>query len=165
MEKIPVAMLDGKVIADGIEEPRRNVFFLLSIVTYEIGDVERDVILDSSNLKLSLADAFTQMSLLCKELNVDEKKLRRKVQPGINLPANLLVLLGNLHRSIVYMKRFPDKKGYVKDVKNWISNLSIRLSEVCSEKELDEEEVRELGWEHLRERFKEFKEDGWVQIK
>jgi len=155
-------MFNGKVVAGGIEEPKRNLFYLLSIVTYEISDVQRDIILGSSNLKLSLADAFTQVSTLHKELNIKEK-------PGKNSkaksPANLLVLLGNLHRSIVYMKRFPSKKEYRKGVKTHLSNLAVRLKEICKEQGFDEEEVRELGWEHLRERFKEFEEDGWVEIK
>ena len=159
--KKPTAF-NGKVVADGIQEPKRNVFFLLSIATYEIGDLQRDIILGSNNLKLSLADAFTQVSTLCKELNIEEEKMKGK--SGIFLSANLLVLLGDLHRSIVYMKRFP-KKEYQKDVKWHLLNLSMRLREVCREQGLNEEEVRELGWEHLRERFQEFKKDGWVEVK
>ena len=155
-------IFNGKVVAGGIQEPKRNVFFLLSIATYEIGDLQRDIILGSNNLKLSLADAFTQVSTLCKELNIEEEKLGKKSKAV--LPANLLVLLGNLHQSIVYMERFSDKKR-LKDVKLHLSNLSIRLKEICKEQGLDEEEVRELGWEHLRERFQEFKEDGWVEVK
>lgn len=160
--KKPTAF-NGKVVADGIQEPKRNVFFLLSIATYEIGDLQRDIILGSNNLKLSLADAFTQVSTLCKELNIEEEKLGKKSKAV--LPANLLVLLGNLHQSIVYMKRFPGKKEYFKNVKLHLSNLSVRLKEICKEQSLDEEEVRELGWEHLRERFKEFKKDGWVEVR
>ena len=154
-------VLDGKVIVGGVEEPKRSVFYLLSLLTYETSDVQKDIVLGSSNLKLSLGDAFTQVSLLCKELNIEEEKLKK----GVRSFANLLVLLGNLHRSVVYMKRFPKKKEYLKDVKQNLSNLSVRLREICKEQGLDEEEVRELGWEHLRERFKEFKEDGWVDVR
>ena len=159
-------IFNGKVVTGGIEEPKRNVFFLLSIATYEIGDLQKDIILESSNLKLSLADAFTQVSLLCEELNIKEEKLKKAAGSNIAEPSmGLLGLLGNLHRSVVYMKRFPKKKEYLKEMKQHLSNLSMRLREICKEHSLDEEEVRELGWEHLRERFKEFKEDGWVEVK
>lgn len=103
---------DGTVRADGIDEPEKNVFFRLSIIAYELGEVHRAVVymkrflkdtkiqkIQRANLKLALADTFTQLSILCKEQG------------------------------------------------------------------LDEEEIRELGWEHLGHRFKDFKKDGWKAVK
>jgi len=68
-------------------EPRSNVFFRLCIIAYEFGDLCRDVVYmhrfplekaaHKANAKLSLADLFTQLSLLCKELEFDEEELRR----------------------------------------------------------------------------------------
>lgn len=99
----------GDVVVGGIHEPEKNVFFRLSIITYELGAVHKDIVYmmrfpdqrkgRKANLELSLADTFTQLSLLCKELDLDEEKIRK------------------------------------------------------------------LGWQHLQERFKDFKEDGWVPVK
>lgn len=165
--KKPMVLGNRTVVAGNVYEPESNVFFRLSIISYELGDLERDIILGSSNMKLSFADVFTQISILCKEIGVDEEKIRinKSKQLLSILPANMLVLLGNLHRSIVYMKRFPHEKKYKKDMKYNLRNLLIRITELCQEQGLNEDEVRELGIRHLEERYKEFKEDGWNAIK
>lgn len=77
---------------------------------------------------------------------------------------NIFVIIGNLHRNVVYAMRFPHEKVYSNNTKFHVTNLKRRLSELCEEQKLNETEVRELGWEHLRERYKEFKERGWIKI-
>jgi len=165
--KKPTVLGIGTVVAGGVYEPEKNVFFRLSIITYEIGDLERDVILGSSNIKLSFADVFTQLSILCKELGLDEEKIRKNKSKQSNsiLSGNILILLGNLQRSIVYMKRFPQEKKYKKEMKYNLSQLLIHVSELCKEQCIDEDKVREIGIRHLEERYAQFKEDGWVAIK
>jgi len=89
-------------------EPKSNIFFRLCIITYEFGDLSKDIAYayrfpneheaHMANAKLSLADLLTQLSILCKELGFNES------------------------------------------------------------------ELRELGFQHLREKFKEFEKRGWVAI-
>jgi hypothetical protein len=62
------------------------IFQRLVIITYELGDLCRDLFYARhfvgerkahlANAKLSLADLFTQLSLLCRDLGFDEKELR-----------------------------------------------------------------------------------------
>ena len=70
-----------------IKEPKADMFFRLNIIFYELGDLSRDIvymhrfpderIAHKANARLSLADLFTQLSLLCKELDFNEEKLRK----------------------------------------------------------------------------------------
>jgi len=99
----------GKPKMNENHEPKSNIFFRLCIITYEFGDLSKDIVYayrfpkeheaHMANAKLSLADLLTQLSILCKELGFNES------------------------------------------------------------------ELRELGFQHLRERFKEFEKRGWVAIK
>jgi NTP pyrophosphatase (non-canonical NTP hydrolase) len=157
---------NGNVIVNGIQEPKQNIFFRLSLITCEISDVVRDIEINNKNIKLSFADAFIQLSILCKELKIDEEKIKVKRKDSI-IPKsiNIFVLLGKVHRSIVYTMRFPNEKVCLDNTEFHIANLNRRLSELCEEQELNENEVRELGWEHLREKYKEFKERGWKNLK
>lgn len=167
--KTATVLESGSVIVNGIHEPKQNIFFRLSIITYEISDIVRDIEFDSKNIKLSFADAFTQLSILCKELKIDEEKIRanRFMREDSIIPKanNIFVILGNVHRNIVYAMRFPHEKVYSDNTEFHITNLNRRLSELCEEQELNENEVRELGWEHLRERYEEFKEREWKNLK
>lgn len=166
--KTVTVLKSGSVIVNGIHEPKQNIFFRLSIITYEIGDVIRDIEIDSKNIKLSFADAFTQISVLCKELGIDEEKVKAKrfmkESSVIPKPNNIFVILGNLHRNVVYAMRFPHEKVYSNNTEFHIVNLNRRLSELCEEQKLNENDVRELGWGHLRERYEEFEEREWKKI-
>jgi len=166
--KTATVLKSGSVVVNGIHEPKQNVFFRLSIITYEISDIVRDIEINSKNIKLSFADAFTQLSVLCKELEIDEEKIKanRFMRENSFFPKSndVFVILGNLHRNIVYSIRFPHEKVYSDSTEFHITNLNRRLLELCEEQGLNENEVRELGWEHLKERYEEFKERGWKKI-
>lgn len=68
-------------------EKPADIFFRLSIISYEIGDLNKDIVYafrfpdqkraHLANAQLSLADALTQLSILCKELGFDEEELRK----------------------------------------------------------------------------------------
>ena len=68
--KTATVLKDNTIVVNGIYEPKQNVFFRLSIISYELGDVSRDIKNNGHNLKLSLADAFAQLSILCKEFYI-----------------------------------------------------------------------------------------------
>lgn len=69
------------------KEPKANIFFRLSVIAYEFGDLNRDIVymhrfpeeknVHKAHMKLSLADLLTQLSLLCRELEFDEEELRK----------------------------------------------------------------------------------------
>jgi hypothetical protein len=68
------------------KERKAHIFFRLSIISYELGDLNRDIAYmhrfpkesnaHRANVKLSLADLMVQLSLLCNELGFDEGELR-----------------------------------------------------------------------------------------
>lgn len=161
--KTATVSTDNTIVVNGIYEPKQNVFFRLSIISYELGDVSRDIKNNGYNLKLSLADAFTQLSILCKELDLDENKLLKRKYDSIG-KITLLASIGDIHRDIVYMKRFPKERKHKTNLKMHNSILFSCLSTICILKSLNEYSIRELGWEHLRERYEEFKERNWVKI-
>lgn len=67
------------------KEPKAPIFFRLSVISYELGDLHRDIAFSirfpqekaahMANAKLSLADLIVQIHLLCDELGFDEKEL------------------------------------------------------------------------------------------
>jgi hypothetical protein len=69
-----------------VAEPKAHVFFRLSIITHHVGEVNADIWrihripaeakAHKANLRISLADLFTQLSILCIELGLDEKELK-----------------------------------------------------------------------------------------
>jgi hypothetical protein len=69
------------------KEPENSIFGRLLIITYEMGDLTRDIFYANrfpeereahlANVSLSIADLLVQLSLLCKELGLDEEELRR----------------------------------------------------------------------------------------
>lgn len=64
-----------------------TIFQRLVIITYELGDLNRDLFYARhfsderkahlANAKLSIADLFTQLSLLCRDLGLKEIELRK----------------------------------------------------------------------------------------
>jgi hypothetical protein len=74
-------------VVEEVKEPKAHVFFRLSLITRHIGEVHSDIIgiyripseaqAHRANLKISLADLFMQLSILCLELGEDEDELRR----------------------------------------------------------------------------------------
>ncbi len=74
-------------VVEEVKEPKAHVFFRLSLITHHLGEVHADIIgihripsearAHRANLKISLADLFMQLSILCLELGVDEEEVRR----------------------------------------------------------------------------------------
>ena len=72
------------IVADELKD---SAFQRLIIITYELGDLNRDLFYARhfqderkahlANAKLSIADLFTQLSLLCRDLGFKEIELRK----------------------------------------------------------------------------------------
>ena len=75
-------------------EPKANIFFRLSIIGYELGDLNKDIVYmrrfpnekeaHRADSKLSLADLLTQISILCIELGFDEEEIRKMGKAHLN---------------------------------------------------------------------------------
>ena len=161
----PTILGDGTVVAGGIREPKTNVFFRMSIFGYEILEgLIRDLYIESSNIKLSLADSFIQLFLLCNELNIDIEKLKNKsfIITG-NEEINLVLFslsIGKLMKDLVYYKRFSGSK-YRNALSTSLRDVLTILLIIIKKYNFDEDEIVQLGLDHLRERYKEFKDMGW----
>lgn len=69
------------------KEQNASVFFRLSIIAYEFGDLNRDIVYmnrfpkesnaHKAHMKLSMADLLIQLSILCRELDLDEDEIRK----------------------------------------------------------------------------------------
>jgi hypothetical protein len=100
---------------------------------------------------------------------VEKAKEFRTKEPKAPIFFRLSVIayeLGDLHRDIVFMVRFPSEKAaHLANAKLSLADLMTQLTLLCDELGFDEDEIRSLGWEHLKERYNEFKRRGWVEIK
>ena len=137
----------------------------MSIFGYEILEgLIRDLYIESSNIKLSLADSFIQLFLLCNELNIDIEKLKNKSfiingDEEINLVL-FSVSIGKLMKDLVYYKRFSGIE--YRNALNTSSRDILTIFLIIIKKyNFDEDDIIKLGLDHLRERYREFKEMRW----
>ncbi len=73
--------------------------------------------------------------------------------------------LGNAVKSIYYSRRFPsDKDLHLANAKLELSDLITQIHMLCQELGFNFHELRNLGLEHVKERYKEFKENNWKDI-
>ena len=95
------------------------------------------------------------------------KEYRRK-EPKAHIFFRLSIIsyeLGDLHRDIAYMYRFPkESSAHRANVRLSLGDLMVQLSLLCDELGFNEEEIKELGWKHLEEKYKEFERRGWVEV-
>lgn len=73
-------------ILEEVKEPKASVFFRLSLITHNLGELTRDIAYvyrlpqeakaHKANIKISLADLLTQLSILCLDLGLKEDKIR-----------------------------------------------------------------------------------------
>lgn len=89
-------------------------------------------------------------------------------EPKANIFFRLSVIsyqLGDLHRDIAYMHRFPkEAEAHKANAKLSLADLLIQLSSLCKELGFDESELYELGKQRLKERYTEFERRGWVNL-
>jgi len=99
-----------------------------------------------------------------------EFELRRllKFEPKANQFFRLAIILyelGDLAKNLVYAARFPNcSSAYEKEAKLAVADLIIMTHALCIEKGWDFEELRLLGLQRLRERYREFHERGWREV-
>lgn len=88
------------------------------------------------------------------------------VEPPTSISFRLNIVsytLGYLIRDLVYMERFPqDAHIYKAHAKLSFANALIQWKLLCEQLGLVWGEELALGEEHLRERYKDFEQDGWV---
>lgn len=73
--------------------------------------------------------------------------------------------LGKAVHSIFYALRFPnDKKVHLKEAKLELGDLITQINMLCQELGLNFDEVRNLGLEHIKERYIEFELNEWKEI-
>jgi hypothetical protein len=96
------------------------------------------------------------------------KEFRAK-EPKAHIFFRLSVIsyeLGDLHRDIAFMNRFPmEKDAHKINAKLSLADMIVQIFLLCDELGFDERELEELGWRHLEERYKEFESRGWTEIK
>lgn len=89
-------------------------------------------------------------------------------EPPISIFGRLAIIhyeLGDLTKDLTYAHRFPDEKeAHLANAKLSLADLLTQLSLLCVELGFDEGEIRELGLEHIMERFEEFKKRRWVPV-
>jgi hypothetical protein len=89
-------------------------------------------------------------------------------EPKLSIIGRLAIIsyeLGDLIRDLFYANRFPEERwAHLANAKLSLADVFTQLSILCRELGFNEEEIRKLGWEHLRERFEEFKKRGWVPL-
>lgn len=77
--------------------------------------------------------------------------------------------IGDLHRSIVYAKRFKDDEkmrvAHLAHGKLALADALTQLYLLCLSLKWDFDKLRELGALHLQERHEDFKRDGWSEVK
>lgn len=76
-----------KKAIEEVKEPKATVWFRLALITRHLGEVCRDIAYEQrfpkearawrADLKINLADLLTQISIMCIELGIDEKEIRR----------------------------------------------------------------------------------------
>ena len=99
-----------------------------------------------------------------------EFELRRllKFEPKANQFFRLAIILyelGDLAKNLVYATRFPSySSAHEKDAKLAAADLITMIHALCIEKGWDFEELRLLGLNRLKERYKEFYERGWREV-
>lgn len=89
-------------------------------------------------------------------------------EPKVSVFVRLTIVfyeLGDLSRDLFYANRFPNEaKAHLSSAKLSLGDLFAQLSLLCRELGWNEEEVRNLGWKHLRERFQEFERREWIPL-
>ena len=92
----------------------------------------------------------------------------RSKEPKSNIFYRLSIIgyeLGDLMKDIAYMHRFPKERvAHRANAKLSVADLIVQISLLCDELNFNENELRELGWEHLEEKYKEFEKRGWVDV-
>jgi NTP pyrophosphatase (non-canonical NTP hydrolase) len=95
------------------------------------------------------------------------KEFRAK-EPQAHIFFRLSVItyeLGDLHKDIVFMHRFPkEKEAHKANAKLSLADMLVQIFLLCDELGFDVEELIELGWKHLEEKYKEYERRGWVEI-
>lgn len=120
-----------------LQEPNSdNLFFRNSIIGYEWGDLQRAIV---------YAERFTN------------KETIFKVEDG---------------KKVMFRDGFKDRntilsegKLAMADLLTQLCLLSISLEEMTGDEGWDFGKLRELGAQHLEERHKDFKRDGWAEVK
>ena len=93
------------------------------------------------------------------------------VEAPTSIPFRVSIMtytFGYLARDLVYMERFPknakDYRIHKAHSELSFANALIQWTLLCEQMGLDWDEMLALGGEHLRERYKDFHEDGWVGV-
>ena len=99
------------------------------------------------------------------ELRVERGMMKSK--SGVDLFFRLSIItyeLGDLHRALVYGHSFSSEQfSHVEEAKLALADLFIQLSILCFELGFSEPELKMLGWDHLRDRYKDFDKRGWSE--
>jgi len=89
-------------------------------------------------------------------------------EPKISIFGRLCIItyeLGDLYRDLFYAYRLPnEKRAHLANAKLDLGELFVQLSILCKELGFDEKELRELGWQHLKDKFEELSKRGWVPL-
>lgn len=100
---------------------------------------------------------------------VDNQLAGEGKEPAHSLSYRLLLIgheYGCMCKALGYAMRFPDEAKALKgELKLAISDMYTQLRKlVVVDLEWSEEEIKRIGEAHLREKFKEFKQRGWVEL-
>jgi hypothetical protein len=99
---------------------------------------------------------------------MEKAKLFRSKEKKCNIFYRLNIIgyeLGDLMKDIAYMHRFPkETDAHRANAKLSLADLIVQISLLCDELGFNEDELKELGWKHLEEKYKEFEQRGWVEV-
>ena len=122
-----------------------NLFFRNSIIGYEWGDLQRAIV---------YAERFTNKETI---FNVGSSGIS-DTKKALNL---IMFRDGFKDRNTI----LSEGKLAMADLLTQLCLLSISLEEMTGDEGWDFGELRELGAQHLEERHKDFKRDGWTKVK
>ena len=99
-----------------------------------------------------------------------ERKLKnlKLIEPTLTPSDRLSIIsyeLGPIIKWGLYSRRFPEIKLPSKNIELKIANVITMLYFLCIDLGLNWKKIRELGYKHLVERYKDFKEDRWEKLK
>ncbi len=133
------------------------------------------------DLRIQLADKRKKRKFFFEDMNTESKfdcvdnKLRYLKSQELssdNLFFRLAIIdyeLGDLTRSIVYSERFIKeamfRDGMLAEGKLAMADVLTQLYLLCISLGWNFGELRKIGAKHLEERQKDFKRDGWKEVK
>jgi len=93
----------------------------------------------------------------------------KKQEPGTSIFFRAAIIAyewGDVEKCLVRTVQDPENRRlYIAESKLHIADLITMIHVLCIELGLNFTELEELGIEHLKERYTEFKTKGWVELK